>query len=286
MDPTGVEFVASIDHDALAPNGAPIVYRYDLYLYVAGSSSPTSIVPLGKPSPDDDGRIHVPLAAVFNPLPPGGPTYEVRIAAVGSGGSALSDPSNPFSFQVVCSYNVSPANRTVDVDGGTVSFSVTTPSGCAWTSWSDAGWIALAGSGAGVGSGTATFSVANNPGAGSRSGSVIVAGQAASVSQPGIACAFTVSPTSRTLERSGGVVHLAVAAPPGCVWSATEQASWLTISEGASGSGDGTVTISVAANSSLDARSATVTVAGRSIVFAQEAASAPAPPRGMRIIGH
>jgi hypothetical protein len=109
MDPTAVEFTASSDHDALGPNGQPLVFRYELLLYAAGSSSPTTVASLGKPSPDDGGTIRMALASIFNPMPAGGIVYEARIAAVGAGGSGISDPSNSFSFPVTCTYAVTPS---------------------------------------------------------------------------------------------------------------------------------------------------------------------------------
>ena len=159
MDPTAVEFTASSDHDALGPNGQPLVFRYELLLYAAGSSSPTTVASLGKPSPDDGGTIRMALASIFNPMPAGGIIYEARIAAVGAGGSGISDPSNSFSFPVTCTYAVTPSNRSVGVGGGSVSFSVAAPPGCAWSSSTNEGWIGMAGSGAGIGSGSVTFVV-------------------------------------------------------------------------------------------------------------------------------
>jgi hypothetical protein len=285
IDPTGVEFTASVDHDASGPTGQPIVSRYELLLYVAGSSSPTTIASLGKPSPDGAGTIRVPLASILSPRPPGGIVYEARIAAVGPGGSGISEPSNTFSFPVTCTYSVSPDNRFAPVVGGSVSFSVSAPSGCAWTSSADVGWINSSGDGSGSGSGTVTFAVSRNPSPAGRSGSVTIAGQTASVTQPGIECTYSVSPSSTNVERAGAVITVSVAAPAGCGWSAEAESSWTTITDGANGSGEGTVTIAVAANGSQDPRSTVVTVAGHSVVFAQAPAAPPAAPGGMRIIG-
>jgi Viral BACON domain len=285
MDPTAVEFTASSDHDALGDNGQPLVFRYELLLYAAGSSSPTTVASLGKPSPGDGGTIRMSLASILNPMPAGGIIYEARIAAVGAGGSGISNPSNNFSFPVTCTYDVTPSNRSVGVAGGSVSFSVATPPGCAWSSSMNDGWIEMAGSGVGAGSGSVTFVVGNNPSAASRSGSVTIAGQSASVNQSGIACSFAVSPTSRTVERAGGMVSISVEAPGGCPWSASEPAPWISITDGASGNGNGTVTFAVAENSSQDARSTVITVAGHSVVVAQAPTTPPAAPNGMRIIG-
>src|SRR5262249_40365097 len=58
---------------------------------------------------------------------------------------------------------------------------------------------------------------------------------------------------------SGGTVNV-TAAPSGCNWTSTSNASWLKVN--GSGSGNGTATFSVDANTSFDKRTATATIAG------------------------
>ena len=60
-----------------------------------------------------------------------------------------------------------------------------------------------------------------------------------------------------------------MSAPGGCAWTAQSQASWITITSGASGSGNGTATFSVASNSGGLARTGTVTVASRTVTVTQ-----------------
>ena len=151
LDPNYVEFTASPDHHVLENNGAPRVARYDLVLYAAGSPSPMRTASLGKPQPDSAGTIRLALGSILNPLPPGGTTYEVRIAAVGPGGASASNASNGFSYQVACAYTVSPSSRSVAASGGTSSFSVTAPSGCAWTAATSTTWITITSGTAGSG---------------------------------------------------------------------------------------------------------------------------------------
>ena len=54
-----------------------------------------------------------------------------------------------------------------------------------------------------------------------------------------------------------------VTAGTGCSWTATSNAGWITITSGSSGSGNGTVNYSVSANPSSNARTGTMTIAGR-----------------------
>ena len=54
-----------------------------------------------------------------------------------------------------------------------------------------------------------------------------------------------------------------MAATAGCTWTATSGAPWLTVSSGASGSGNGTIGYNVAANPNTTLRSGTITAGGR-----------------------
>ena len=59
----------------------------------------------------------------------------------------------------------------------------------------------------------------------------------------------------------------------GCAWSATANVPWLSITAGASGTGNGTVQFSVAANTDPTPRAGTLTVAGQTFTVNQAAAS-------------
>ena len=284
VDPNFLEFTVSPDHDALDPSGVAIVQRYDLLLYTVGSSTPTRTVPLGKPAPDPAGTVRLPLTTIFSPLPAGGISYEVRIAAAGPGGSAASAPSNAFTFGVPCSYSVTPSSRSVAAASSTSTFSVTAPAGCDWTAQSGASWISITGGANGAGNGTVTFTIAGNPTALTRAGTLTIAGLPRSVNQSGVPCTFAVSPTAQSVVRAGGAVSFAVTSPTGCTWSAAEQVVWISITAGATGSGSGSVTFAVAANGGTALRTASATIAGRTVTFSQSAGAAPSAPTGMRVI--
>ena len=55
----------------------------------------------------------------------------------------------------------------------------------------------------------------------------------------------------------------------GCAWTAVSNASWLTISGGASGTGSGPVTFNVTANSSTQPRTGTITIGGQTFSVTQ-----------------
>ncbi|HEY1402543.1 MAG TPA: M36 family metallopeptidase, partial [Pyrinomonadaceae bacterium] len=61
-------------------------------------------------------------------------------------------------------------------------------------------------------------------------------------------CSFSISPTSASQPATGGTGSVSVTAGAGCNWSAVSNAAFITITAGASGTGSGTVSYSVAAN--------------------------------------
>ena len=77
-----------------------------------------------------------------------------------------------------------------------------------------------------------------------------------------------------SLTGSGGNGSVQVNDPAGVAWTASSNDAWITITSGASGTGGGTVTFAVAANTTGAARSGSVTIAGQ--VFTVEQASSSA----------
>jgi glucose/arabinose dehydrogenase len=84
------------------------------------------------------------------------------------------------------------------------------------------------------------------------------------------ACTYSISPTRVTFTAAGGTGSVAVAAGPGCGWSSVSQASWIAVTSGATGSGNGTVTYSVARYTGRQGvRNGTVTIAGQNFTVKQ-----------------
>ncbi len=81
-------------------------------------------------------------------------------------------------------------------------------------------------------------------------------------------CSFSIFPTRRSFPASGGEASVSVFAPDECAWTAVSNVSWITILSGSKGSGNGTVTYSVA--STTRARSGTMTIAGQTFIVRQK----------------
>jgi hypothetical protein len=138
-----------------------------------------------------------------------------------------------------------------------------------WTAGTTAAWLAVTGGASGTSNGTVTFSVADNAGTSARTGGVVVAGwglsRTCTVVQLGsAAAALDISPASTNVS-SAAAGQLSIGVTANVAWTATTNAAWIAVMDGSSGSGNGTVTFSVAANAGTTVRTGGVIVAGGAI---------------------
>src|SRR5262245_5413649 len=82
-------------------------------------------------------------------------------------------------------------------------------------------------------------------------------------------CTFSLSGTDRSFDATGGTGSVTVTTSSDCAWTATSNASFLTITSGASGTGTGTVVFQVAANTTGQARTASLFIAGQTFTVNQ-----------------
>jgi hypothetical protein len=184
-----------------------------------------------------------------------------------------------------CTFAVSPMSPpSLGAGGGSASVSVTTMAGCAWTATEAVSWLTITGGASGTGNGTVNYSATANTTTSSRSATLTVAGRSVTVTQDAAPCTFTVSPAKLSVAAGGGIATISVTTAGGCAWTASESASWLSITSGSNGSGSGSVTIAVTGNTTAAPRTTTVTVAGQSVVVTQPAAI-PGAPTNVRIVG-
>jgi hypothetical protein len=180
-------------------------------------------------------------------------------------------PPTPTPPPPPCTQTLEPAAQTIAAGGGSGTIAVTSGAGCAWTATTTASWITITGGTPGQGTGTVSFTAAPNAGA-SRSATIQIGTGTATITQPAPACTYTISPSSQAFPAAGDNGSVAVTAGAGCSWTATEVVPWISITSGATGSGNGTVNFSVDANTGA-ARSATLTIAGRAFTVTQAAAA-------------
>jgi hypothetical protein len=169
-----------------------------------------------------------------------------------------------------CSYSINPSSVSVGVGGGAAGpIAVSTATDCSWSAASNASWITVTGSANGSGNGSVALNVAANTGA-ARSGTVTIAGQTLTVSQPS-ACSYAISQTTMSIDRRPGNYSVSVTAPAGCGWSAsvTSGQAWLSIESGSSGSGNGTVMFRADNNNNDSSRTGTISIAGLTLTVTQ-----------------
>lgn len=170
-----------------------------------------------------------------------------------------------------CAYGLAPSSASVSFLGGAGSVTVTTTAACAWTATSGAPWIGIAAGGSGAGPGAVDYIVAPNIG-GARTGTVAIAGQTFTVTQAAVlpTCTYGIAPSNVTLSGSTTTTNVAVTAASGCAWTAVANDSWITVTSGASGNGNGTVRIAVAGKPGKNTRTGTATIAGKTFTVTQK----------------
>lgn len=183
-----------------------------------------------------------------------------------------------------CRFELRPDSLTVDAKGETREVAVSTLSGCSWSIATDASWISFTTRASGTGAETVRVSIAPNPANEPRIGTIMLGDRRSTVAQagaagtpaipvvPGPACTYLVGPSNATIPASGGTATVAVSARTGCAWTASSGTGWVTVTSGATGSGNGSLTFSAAANTG-GARTGTVTIAGQTFTVTQAAAS-------------
>jgi hypothetical protein len=103
-----------------------------------------------------------------------------------------------------------------------------------------------------------------------------VAACSKSDSSPSSSCAVTLGNVTTNVSGSATTGTIPVTAASSCSWTATSNATFVTISSGASGTGNGSVGYSIAANTGA-ARTASITINGTVVNFSQAAANLVAP---------
>ncbi len=81
----------------------------------------------------------------------------------------------------------------------------------------------------------------------------------------------TFTPTSHDFDETGGAGTISLSAPGGCTWTAVSNAAWITVTGGSSGTGNGTVSYTVAANTGNAPRTGTITIGSNLFAVEQDA---------------
>ncbi len=159
-----------------------------------------------------------------------------------------------------CSYSIKPISYNAGKGPDDVLVNVTTGSWCTWTTSTNASWVTIDSGRTGTGSGTVHLVIQANAGA-PRSATVTIAENSFTLTQDG-PCVATIKPRWYEAGRGPDDILITVTIDAACQWKAASTVSWVAVSEGATGTGSGTVRLVVQPNSG-SARSVTLTIAGQ-----------------------
>lgn len=94
-------------------------------------------------------------------------------------------------------------------------------------------------------------------------------------------CVFTLSPTSLTISAQSASGNVVVTCDPTCFWTTTNNGStWVTVAP-AGFTGTGSANWTASANTTTNARTAVLTIAGQAFTLTQLGAVPPQPPTGL-----
>lgn len=154
--------------------------------------------------------------------------------------------------------------------GAPLSIQVGIGSTCSYEVVANDRWLSVSPTGPQVGPRTLAVTVEANRGS-TRQGTLTVAGITAKVTQAaGQACTFTVPP-SITVPQLASHQSMQVQTQPDCLWQASTNDQWITLTSGKRGKGAGPIGFDVATNPTTTARNGSITVADQTVVIVQNA---------------
>ncbi len=180
---------------------------------------------------------------------------------------------------IACTFLIDPTNGVFTAAGGVGGVSVTAPNGCAWTAISNSGFITITAGSSGSGNGSVSYSVATNANATIQTGTMTIAGQTFTVTEAAAACNVSPASTNASFSAAGGSSSVVITANgTNCSWTAVSNSGFITITAGSSGSGNGSVSYTVAINSNTTIQTGSMTIAGQTFTVTQAALACNVSP--------
>ena len=166
----------------------------------------------------------------------------------------------------------SPQSAAFTAVGTDASLQVSAPAGVNWIATTNDSWITI-NNGSGTGNGSVDFTVRDNQDERFRVGAITVAHRDFIVRQEGFGqsgCSYALTPTFLSFPSGGGAGSTTVVTTEDCIWTATSNAGWITITSDNGGLGTGTLTFTVGANSSGASRKGTINISGTTFSVKQK----------------
>jgi len=156
--------------------------------------------------------------------------------------------------QAPCAISIAPEGKSFGDEGGSGQVQVTAAAGCDWTAASNALWISITSGAHANGPGAVGYSVTTNNAIASRSGTLTIAGRTFTVTQAGEGtpepshCEYSVGPVTFTPCMAGGRLTATLTTQANCSWTVNTGAGWLSLPNGRSGKGAGTIAVGYSDN--------------------------------------
>ena len=178
-----------------------------------------------------------------------------------------------------CMYDLGPAWTLASSAGGPGTFTVfANGTTCGWSGTSNASWIVLTGATSGIGTGVVPYSVSFNGGL-TRAGTITMANKTFSIVQQGTfqpGCTVNVTPPTISVPGTGSTSLSAnVTTSAGCAWTGISQVSWITVTGGMNGVGNGSVVYDIAPNPTSAPRVGKLRIGLQDLTVTQAAVQPP-----------
>jgi subtilisin-like proprotein convertase family protein len=171
-----------------------------------------------------------------------------------------------------CLMTINPSVQAFPIGGGSGSFSIGQPNGCAWNATTTDSFLEITSPASGGGNGAISFNVAANNGP-ARTGTIDVSNgvttRSFQVQQAG-GCSFAVNQSTVNFGHRGGNGNVAVTVVGPCAWQAATSASWIQVTSPQQ-TGSGAVAFTVQANQTRQPRSAIINVGGGQVISVNQA---------------
>jgi hypothetical protein len=168
------------------------------------------------------------------------------------------------SSAVWAQVNIDPPTRSFTKDGG--GGSILTSGTGSWTATTTSPWLTITPRTTGTAGTSCIYVVGANLSGDTRQGIIDVSGKSHTITQTGYP--VTLTPTSATVNLSGGARTIALSTSAGVSWTASTSASWITIGT-PSGIGSGTVSYTVAAYSGVTTRTGSILIGSQTFSVSQ-----------------
>jgi hypothetical protein len=178
-----------------------------------------------------------------------------------------------------CTYALNPSSQVLTGYSQSITIGVIAPSGCSWSVTSNPSWTTIISGASGTGTGSVVVQVATNSTGSTLSGTLTIGGQTVTLTQADSSCNFSLNQNSFTLTNAGGTIQASLTVGAGCPWVVTNNnPSAITITSGGSGTGNGTINLTVAPNYGINANNFSLSVGTTSLSISEPGSYISTPP--------